>query len=342
MANVVVYLLNKTRPLKWLIVSLCVLANAAHSEWHSDQQGIMGTDINVQLWHEDARIGKQAVAAVMEEMRRIDRTLSPYIDSSELANTNLLAAQKPVTLSPEFTMLIDKSLYFSQVTGGAFDITFASIGQHYDYRDKKKPSTKLSESLKGAIDYHHLQFNKKTRTLSFKHPDVKIDLGGIAKGYAVDQAIEIAKSLGVKHASIGAGGDTRLLGDRRGRPWILGVKNPRIDEGDDRGKPSVLTLPLSNVAISTSGDYERFFIDPTTGERIHHIINPKTGRSASGIISASVLGPNSIDTDALSTSVFVLGVKRGLALINRLNGFDCVIIDEFGKVHYSQGLAPPQ
>lgn len=101
-------------------------------------------------------------------------------------------------------------------------------------------------------------------------------------------------------------------------------------------------LPLSDTALSTSGDYERYFIDPASGERIHHILNPRTGRSAEGIASVSVLGPRGIDTDALSTSVFVLGVERGLALLNRLPGVDGVIIDRSGKVFYSEGLAPPE
>ena len=130
------------------------------------------------------------------------------------------------------------------------------------------------------------------------------------------------------------------MGDKMGRPWIVGIKNPRAGENHD--SPPVIRLPLTDTAISTSGDYERYFIDDTSGERIHHIINPKTGRSATGVISVTVLGPKGVDTDPLSTTVFVLGVEKGLKLVNRLQGIDCVIIDSSGKVHFSTGLSPPE
>src|SRR5690606_39073535 len=121
------------------------------------------------------------------------------------------------------------------------------------------------------------------------HPDIRIDLGGIAKGYAVDRAAEILRGYGVEHATVSAGGDSRLMGDKNGRPWIVGIKNPRAE--DDKDALPVIRLPLTDTAVSTSGDYERYFVDEATGERIHHIINPKTGRSATGVISVTVLGP---------------------------------------------------
>src|SRR5690606_5680450 len=120
--------------------------------------------------------------------------------------------------------------------------------------------------------------------------------GGIAKGYAVDRGVAILREHGVRHATLSAGGDSRVLGDKRGQPWLVGVRNPR------KGADSVaITLPLVDTAISTSGDYERFFIDAATGERVHHILNPQTGRSVAGITSVSVIGPQGFDTDPLST-----------------------------------------
>ena len=130
----------------------------------------------------------------------------------------------------------------------------------------------------------------------------------------------------------------RLLGDRRGRPWIVGIRDPRSPKGSNT--EHAVALPLVDTAVSTSGDYERYFIDEQ-GRRIHHILSPKTGRPVGGIQSVTILGNETLDTDGLSTAVFVLGVEKGLALIDSLTGFDAIIIDANRKMHYSQGLAPP-
>lgn len=323
----------------WLIgFSLALLAGQAKAQWLSDKQSIMGTEVSVALWVEDAAKGREAIAAVMQDMRAVDQQFSPYITTSELAQINAQAAQKTLPISAEMAFLIDKSLYYSTLTQGAFDITFASVGWFYDYRNNIRPSEKQRESLMPAINYHWLDFDKAKRTLHFAHKNVRIDLGGIAKGYAVDRAIALLKARGISHATVSAGGDSRLLGDKLGQPWHIGIKNPRPHSDKD----AVITLlPLSDSAVSTSGDYERYFIDKQTGERVHHIINPKTGKSASEVMSVTILGPLGVDTDALSTSVFVLGVKDGLALINRLPGFDTMIIDKQGKAFYSQGLTEP-
>jgi thiamine biosynthesis lipoprotein len=221
------------------------------------------------------------------------------------------------------------------LSNGAFDITFASLGRYYDYRAKLKPSEQQLEELLPAINYKFIHLDTKANTLWFEHPKVYIDLGGIAKGYAVDRAVDILQSFGVKHAHVSAGGDSRVLGDKFGRPWLVGIKNPRAKD------KVAITLPLENCAISTSGDYERYFID-SDGQRVHHIINPRTGKSPHGIVSVSVIGPLGFDTDPLTKTVFILGPEKGLAIINSLPGFDAVIITEQGKVHYSKGLEPPE
>jgi Membrane-associated lipoprotein involved in thiamine biosynthesis len=323
-----------------LLKLFCLLLSLpAMADWHSDEQDIMGTRVSVTLWSEDDAKGKAAVAAVMEEMRRIDAEYSPYIETSQLSRANRLApeasATKPLKISPELTSLIDKSLYYGRVSGGAFDITFASLGRYYDYRAKLKPSERQAEELLPAINYEFIKLDKTAGTLYFTHPRVYIDLGGIAKGYAIDQAAGILQERGIVHANISAGGDSRVVGDRLGRPWIVGIKHPRAE--DD----VAIRLPLADCAISTSGDYERYFID-RDGQRIHHILNPRTGKSTQGIASVTVIGPRGFDTDPLSTTVFVLGVEKGLALINRLPEFDAIIITAEGKVHYSEGLAAPE
>ena len=319
------------------VFRLCVLLfltawqPAAQAQWLAETRAIMGTEVHVELWADDPRTGREAIDAVMAEMHRIDQDMSPYIETSELARINRLAASQPVQISPELFALIAKSLEFSKLTGGVFDITFASAGHLYNYRKRKHPDRETLQKALPAIDWHHVILDPTHETIRFSRPGVRIDLGGIAKGYAVDRGIALLRRHGIRHAIVTAGGDSRLLGDRRGRPWILGIRHPR-----KRGALAT-RLPLWNVALSTSGDYERFFIE--NGVRYHHIINPRTGRSARGIISATVIGPDATTTDALSTSLFIMGVKEGLALANRLPDIDAILIDQTGHMHYSQGLA---
>ncbi len=319
----------------WSLLLLVMSASQVWAAWHSDTQGIMGTEVSVTLWHENSEQAKQAISSVMAEMRRIDQSLSPYIESSELSRINKHAYVSEQKLSRELAFLIEKSLYFSSISEGAFDITFASLAQYYDYRNKVKPTEAERLEALPAINYQWLDFDKRAASLKFKHDKVKIDLGGIAKGYAVDIAIELLRNKGIEHASVSAGGDSRLLGDRRGRPWIIGIKHPRPSIDDNE---AVIRLPLSELAVSTSGDYERYFIDEESGYRIHHIIHPRTGKSAGEVMSVTILGELGVNTDPLSTTVFVLGVEGGIRLVNSLQGFDAIIIDRQGKVHYSDGL----
>lgn len=321
------------------------ICDSVLAEWYTKKAEVMGTEILAEIWmeklsnvEEEKLKAEIALEEVMKVMRGVDTQLSPYISTSELYRVNQHASVTPQVISKSLALLIDKSLYFSKITDGAFDISFASVGWYYDYRKEKQPNDALRKSLLPAINYRLIDYDSNKLTLFFGHKNVKIDLGGVAKGYAVDLAAQKLRSLGVKHASVSAGGDTRIVGDRLGRPWLVGIKNPRKQSEND--KPVIL-LPVVDAAVSTSGDYERFYIDEK-GERVHHIINPKTGTSAREVVSVTVIGPRGIDTDPLSTSVFVLGVEKGLALVNGLKGFDCVIIDRYGKVHYSAELITPE
>jgi len=296
----------------------------------------MGTPVIVELWSESKQQAESCTKQVMLEMHRIDKLMSPYKKTSELARINSKASQHPVRISQELFNLIQRSIQLSELSTGAFDITFASIGYQYDYRRGDTPSDKTIASLLDRINYKNIQLDDKVLSIQFSKADVKIDLGGIAKGYAVDNGIRILQKCGIKQALISAGGDSRIIGDHRGRPWMTGVRDPRAEDK----KESILVIPLSDTAVSTSGDYERYFIKD--GIRYHHIISPKTGKSAKGAQSVTVLGPDTVTTDGLSTTLFVLGVKQGLALAEKLDGIDAVIIDANGKIHYSSGLMLPK
>ena len=311
-----------------------VVTSAVNAEWLKEKQAIMGTEITVEIWHDEKQKAQQCIDNVFKEMWRIDALMSPFKESSELTKVNNMAKDQPVVISIELFDLLKKSIKFSELSEGVFDITFSSIGYLYDYREGIQPTDEMINKDLAAINYRHIQLNTEEHSVRLKKQGVRIDLGGIAKGYAVDNAIEILKRCGTEYGLVTAGGDSRILGDKKGRPWMMGIQHPR------NKKQVAVVLPLSNAAISTSGDYERYFIKD--GQRIHHIINPGTGKSADKSWSATVIADDALTSDALSTTLFVLGAKKGLELINKLEGIDAVIIDTSGNMHYSSGLVAPE
>lgn len=316
------------------VVAIFLISGSSRAEWIGDARDHMGTEVSVYLWHDDPTEGRSAVDAIYAEVARLDRLMSTYIDASRISEINRGAAKQPVVAGDELFRLIERSLDISILTRGAFDITYDSVGQHYDFRQGRRPNEDtLAEELP-LVDYRLVELNKHDGTVRYLRDGVRINLGGIAKGYAVERGIEIAKRQGVQHARVTAGGDTRLLGDRRGIPWMVGIQNPR-----DAEKVAV-TIPLENDAISTSGDYERYFEEQ--GERYHHIIVPSTGAPAGEVQSATIIGPDAVITDALSTSVFVMGVDQGLRLISTLPDYEGIVIDADGQMFYSTGLQAPE
>ena len=314
------------------LFSVSLFSHNVNAEWHNARDDIMGTRVSVELWHEDGNQAQRLIASVMSDMRKVEADMSPYIASSYVSKLNEFAAKEAVVVSEALFGLIKTAINYSELSDGAFDISFSSIGRFYDYRQEQAPGEEQIDKNLPAINYQLIELNKANRSIRFSHPDLKIDLGGIAKGYAVDRAIDILRQSNVSSAIVSAGGDSRILGDRKGTPWVIGIQHPRKEQD------YAIKIPLSNTAISTSGDYERFFLNEKTGERVHHIINPSTGKSAKGVQSVSILSPHSVDADALSTTVFVLGIKSGLKLVNELESIDAIIIDSSGKLHYSDGL----
>ena len=307
------------------------VAEPAAGRWFTRDETIMGTAIHVELFNEDEALAAQAIDAVIAEMHRIDAAMSPYKASSELSHINREAGRGPVALSAEMFDLVQRACEFSRVSDGAFDITYAAAGHLYDYRERIRPSDAQLATAREAIGWRNLELDAKARTLRFAHPGTRIDLGGFAKGHAVNNAIEILRGRGIRHAVVAAGGDSRMLGDRTGRPWTIGVRDPR------RPGQVVAVLPLEDAAVSTSGDYERYF--ESDGERHHHLLDPRTGKSAQGARSVTIVGPDGLVTEALSKTVFVLGPERGLPIVESFEGVDAVVIDTTGRLHFSAGLA---
>jgi FAD:protein FMN transferase len=307
-----------------------LLPGASAAGWLKREESIMGTAIGVELWADERRAGQAACAAVMDEMRRIDRTMSPHKAESELSRINREAGRRSVPLSEEMFDLLAMAQRFAADSDGAFDITYAAVGALYDYRRGVKPAPEALAAARANVGWRGLELDARDRSVRFAKPGMRIDLGGFAKGHAVDNATAILRRRGIEHAIVSAGGDSRVIGDRRGRPWTVAIRDPR------RAGEAVAVLPLEDVSISTSGDYERFF--ERDGERCHHIVDPATGVSPRAVQSVTVLAPDGLTSEALSKTVFVRGVERGLSFVEGFEGCDAVIVCSQGRLHFSSGL----
>ena len=311
---------------------LALLPALAHAEWYRREEAIMGTRIYVELWADAAPAGESAVAAVIQSMHDVDEMMSTYKPASQLSRVNDRAAQEPVKVDRELFEVIRNALEFSRLTHGAFDVTYASVGYLYDFRAHQRPTEAQIEKALPGINWRNVRLDPVALTVKFDHAGMRIDLGGIAKGYAVDRAIGLLQARGIAHAVVTAGGDSRIIGDRFGRPWIVGIRHP------DDPKRVITRIPLVDTAMSTSGDYERYFDE--NGVRYHHIIDPKTGHSASKVRSATILAPTAMQTDGLSKTAFVLGAEEALKIIEAIPGVDAIFVTPQGKVLYTKGLQP--
>jgi thiamine biosynthesis lipoprotein len=304
----------------------------AHAEWvRRVTDGIMGTRITVELWSDDREKADQAIDAVLDEMRHVDETMSTYKPTSEVSLVNGGAAAGPMHITKELFDLLTTAKEYSVITDGAFDITYASVGYLYDFRKHIRPDETQIDKALPAVDYRHLLLDPNKQTVRFSQKGVRIDLGGIAKGYSVDRGIDVLKARGITRAYVSAGGDSRIIGDRFGKPWMVGIRDPRKEAGE-----VITRIPLVDAAISTSGDYERYFEED--GVRYHHIIDPRTGHSASKVRSATIIGPYAIRTDGLSKTAFVLGPEEAMKIYNRIDDIDAIIVKLDGTVIYSKGL----
>jgi len=321
------------RAIGFRLLLLTVLAPAAHADWITRTEPIMGTRCAVELWSDDAAKGEAAIKSVFDDMRRIDHLMSTWKEDTEISLVNREAGKHPVKISVELFRLLQTSVKYSELTHGAFDITYASVGYLYDFKRHIHPDQAAIAAALPGINFRHMVLDPKKFTVYFMRPGMRIDLGGIAKGYSVDRGIEILQKQGFSRAMVNAGGDTRIIGDRFGKPWMVGIRDP-----DQEGK-TFLRMPLTDTAFSTSGDYERYFDE--NGKRFHHIIDPKTGDSARKCRSVTIISGNATRTDALTKSVFVMGPEEGIKFIDTLPDVDAVAVAPDGKVYYSKNLSPP-
>lgn len=283
----------------------------------------MGTVIDIKALSrsgDDAAIVRKALSAAMEEIRRIEDIFSVYDSKSEIAHVNRLAAGVRLRLSDEAYDLIRSALEFSEKTSGSFDITVKPLVDVWakSREENRLPSPERIKEALSKVGCRSVALDPSSRTIAFRKNGMGLDLGGMAKGYAVDRAVAVLKMRGVKNAIVNAGGNIYCMGMRsKGRRWKIGIRNPRNKD------LTVMTMFLKDNAVSTSGDYVRYFM--LDGRRYSHIIDPRTGYPIqSGAISASIVAPDAASADAFSTAACVLG-EGSLGML-QANGLDAVLI----------------
>lgn len=302
---------------------------AGLQELYKEARLIMGTYAEVSLYAPNKEVSAEAIKAAFAEMERLDRLMSNYKPDSELSKVNRGAGKGPVNCEGELLQIIEKSLYYSGLTQGAFEITVEPLVNLWGFYDGKckVPSQEEIQSVLPAVSHKNISIQGPVLgargSISFSNPSTRLDLGAIGKGYAVDRAVEILKGEGIEAACVNLGGNIYALGSPPGRDsWKIGVQHPRE-------KDRLLGhMELKDCAVATSGDYERFFV--VNGKRYSHILNPRTGWPVEGMVSVTVVAPSATEADALSTGAFVLGEEKGRELLEGLEGISGLIAWERG------------
>ena len=300
----------------------------------SEETVTMGSSLQVTLWTANDPGATAAIDAVFAEFDRLDHLMSVWKEGSDVLRLNAAAGREPVRVSPETLEVLTVARQVSEWTEGKFDVTFGALSGLWkfdqDQDDNIPPKSAVAARLPD-VDYKALDIDAARGTAFLRRPGMRAHLGGIGKGYAIDRAAAILRARGFNDFMIQSGGDLYVSGRRGDRAWRLGIRDPRGPA--DR---SFAALDLTNRTLSTSGDYERFFI--RDGRRYHHILDPDLGEPARGSRSVTIVADKAMLADGLSTGVFVLGPEKGMALIERLPDVEGVIVSSDNKVLVSSGL----
>jgi len=295
---------------------------------------LMGSRFEVIVVDHNQVTAQRHIQAAIAEIKRIEQLISSWDKQSQTSAINRAAGIKPVNVDVELMALIERAKRVSKLTQGAFDISFGSIDKsiwHFDGSLKKLPDEATAKKAVRLINYRNIIIDKAKATVFLKNKGMRIGFGAIGKGYAAEQAKALLQKRGVKNGIINAGGDLAAWGSQpNGKPWTIGIANPHFKN------QAFARLAVKNQAVVTSGNYEKFVI--IDGKKYTHIIDPRTGYPVTGLKSVTIICPNAELADALATSVFVLGKKVGLDLINQLNGVEAILVDDAQKIHYSKNI----
>ncbi len=297
----------------------------------------MGTRFEIQVVAQDEAAGRAAIQAAYDEIDRLEALLSEWRETSEISAVNREAGHRPVVVGPELLEVVERSLELTELTHGAFDITFASCGRLWSIDPPRIPSPAEISACLPFVGSAGIEVVPAASTIYLARPGIRIGIGAIGKGYGVDRAARVLESHGIEHYVVAGAGDIRVRGRGPERAWRIGVAHPRR-RGEILG-----WLELAAGAITTSGDYERYF--ERDGVRYHHILDPRTGTPARRSIAVTVIGPQATDIDALATGLFVLGPDEGIELAERLPDVEALLIDPELREHRTTGfpvLHPPE
>ena len=321
--------------MKQFIISILFFTSFVSHSQHIFKRTLklMGSRFDITVVAKNKELGNAYIDLAVNEIKRIEKLISSWDPISQTSQINNYSGIKPVKVDKELFELINRSLKISKLTNGAFDISYASMDRiwKFDGSMTEMPNKDIIKKSVAKVGYENIIINQSNQTVFLKLKDSKIGFGAIGKGYAADKAKELLLSKGVESGIINASGDMNTWGNQpNGKPWNVGITNPL-----NKNKVFAL-LPISNQAVVTSGNYEKYV--SFNGQRYSHIIDPRTGYPSKGIVSASIFATSAELADALATSVFVMGIDVGLDFIDQLNGIECIIVDDSGKVHYSKNM----
>jgi len=300
---------------------------------YKKSKALLDTFVTITVVAASQNMADKAIEDAFDVIEKFGDLVNFYSDKSELSAINRNAGIREVRVSPETLDIIEKALFVSEKSGGAFDPTIGPEIKLWDFLKKVKPSDAEIRKNLPLVNYKNIIIDRTKSTVFLSRRNMLLDLGGIAKGFAADLAVQSLKQKGISSGLVAVAGDIKAFGLKPDKkPWIVGIKNPRQKSNDDE---IIAKVPLSDKAISTSGDYERYFI--MDGKRFHHLLIPKSGYPANTCQSVSVIADQGVMTDAFSTAFFVLGPERGLGLAKEM-GMDVMIIDSKGALHTTPGL----
>jgi thiamine biosynthesis lipoprotein len=295
---------------------------------------LMGNRFEISVVTDDEEWAAHRIEEAVEEIRRIEKLLTTFDESSQTNLINHNAGIAPVKVDREVFEIIQRSKRISDLTQGAFDITYGSIDKRLWNFDKNMtvlPDTTTAKRLVRLINYHNVILNEKKSTVFLKEKGMRIGFGGIGKGYAAEKAKMILQKNGVGSGIVNAAGDLVTWGlQPDGKPWTIGIADPNA------AKHPFSYLNITDMAVATSGNYEKFVM--IEGKKYSHTIDPKTGLPVNGIKSVTVICPNAEIADAMATPVMIMGINVGLDMINQIKGIGCIIIDDDDKIYTSKNI----
>lgn len=317
-----------------LVILLLASCSTEKERLYKKSTILMDTIVTITVSSESKEKAESAIDSAFGKLKEMEGLINFWSPESEISAINRASGKEKVKVSSITLDMIEKALYVSRTTDGAFDATIGPIIRLYDFKKNKRPSdSTLKEKLTLTGFRKNVVVDKNKSTVYLRKKGMSFDTGGIAKGYAADVAVDVLKRKGIKGGIVAVSGDIKTFGLKPdGLPWLVGIKNPRPKAKDDE---IMATLELQDAGISTSGDYERFFMED--GIRYHHIINPVTGLPASGCQSVSVVSKEGALSDGFSTGIFVMGPEKGMRLLNEL-GFEGIIVDTQGKIYITEGI----